>query len=230
VPGGAASYHVAPPLWLLPAGAAAPEPDPEDPDPDRGAGRVVAVVAFGAARNVVDVRRGTVVVVTRRAVVVGTADTAVVDVAGGTVVVGPAGAGVDGAMASSTGCAGATDATASSPVATWGGDADGGADACMSANAGAPAIAAHSATGTAKRAFLDPRVVRTPPLLENAGAACPPPHMLKLTQRRFSRTGGEPTRALLWIANWANRTTRTGLEQPEDALRICPGGALDLVH
>jgi len=62
VPGGAASYQVAPPLWLRPAGAAEPALDP-DPDPDAGfgAGLVVGVAAFAAAFRVVVVRRGSVV-------------------------------------------------------------------------------------------------------------------------------------------------------------------------
>jgi hypothetical protein len=38
-------------------------------------------------------------------------------------------------------------------------------------------MAAHRTTGTARRAFLGPRVVRAPPLVKNAGAARPPPRV-----------------------------------------------------
>jgi hypothetical protein len=171
---------------VLPDGAgAAPEPDPDDPDPDLGAGFAGAADCFGAALAVVVVRRSDVVDVVRRAGVVGAVVTAVVDVDGGTVV-GSVGGGSSSALpGSSTRCAGAAAATVSSPFITRTGDAAGGAETCMSASTGAPAIAAHSATGTARRAFLDPRVVRTPPLVQNAGAALLPRHVLKLTQRRF---------------------------------------------
>jgi hypothetical protein len=55
VPGGAASYHVAPPLWVRPAGAGV------DPDEGLGAGLAGAVVGFGVVFTVVAVRRTTVV-------------------------------------------------------------------------------------------------------------------------------------------------------------------------
>jgi len=133
VPGGAASYHVAPPLWVRPDGAGAADPD--EPEPGFGAGLAGAAAGLGAGFTVVVVRRTAVVggavlaVVARTRATVLDVVTAVVD---------------------------------SSPRSTCGGDANGGGDACMSASAGALAIAAQSATGTARRAFLDPRVVRTP--------------------------------------------------------------------
>src|SRR5437588_10754794 len=55
VPGGAASYHVAPPLWLRPDGAGAADPD--EPDPDLGAGLAGAAAGLGAGFTVVVVRR-----------------------------------------------------------------------------------------------------------------------------------------------------------------------------
>src|SRR5206468_2992274 len=75
-------------------------------------------------------------------------------------------------------------------VATWAGIELGGGDACARASTGTASMAAQSASGTAKRAALDPRVVRTPPLLQNAGTAHPA-SVLKRTQRR-SRTRDEP--------------------------------------
>jgi len=64
VPGGAASYHVAPPLWLRPEGAV-----DVDPDAGFGAGFAGVVAGLGAGLVVVVRRgivvRGTVVVVAR---------------------------------------------------------------------------------------------------------------------------------------------------------------------
>src|SRR5205807_8284850 len=120
------------------------------------------------------------------------------------VVGGGVGAGVWAAGASSTTCAGPAAATVSSPLRTCGGDEGGGADTCISASAGAPAMAAQSATGTARRAFLNPRVVRTPPLLENAGTARP--RLGVEAHPATSQNWGEARRPLLWIANRANRT------------------------
>jgi hypothetical protein len=170
VPGGAASYHVAPPLWVRPDGAGAADPD--EPDAGLGAALAGGGVGLGAGFTVVVVRRATVVGVVR-AVVARTRATAVVDVLA-TVVGGSVGTGVSERLTrSSTGRAvsGPAAATETAPPRMCGGDEDGGGEACMSASAGAPAIAAQSATGTARRAFLNPRDVRTPPLLQNAGAA-----------------------------------------------------------
>src|SRR5438309_7783398 len=91
VPGGAASYHVAPPLCVRPDGAA----DPDDPVPDFGVGLAGAAAGFGAAFTGVVVRRGTVVDGAARRVVARVAVTAVVDVGGATVVGGAVGGGVD---------------------------------------------------------------------------------------------------------------------------------------
>jgi hypothetical protein len=186
VPGGAASYHVAPPLWLRLAGAV-PDPEPEYPAPDFGAGLVVGVVDLAAVLIVVVVRRGTVVDGVVLAVVCTRATTVVDDVIG-TVVGASVGTGVAGPpVAWGAGWASRVD-TATSLARRCGGEDEGGADACIRARAGAPAMAAHSATGTARRAFLDPRVVRTPPLLQNAGAARPPPQItLKRSQRRLGK-------------------------------------------
>ena len=174
VPGGAASYHVAPPLWVRPEGAV--EPDPDDPDPGLGAGFVDGEVAgFAAGLAVVVVRRGTVVDGVVRGVVVRTrATTAVDDVDGGTVDDGSLGTVVGTPPVACRGGSAPDADTATTSPRTCGGDDDGGAEAFISASAGAPAIAAQSATGTARRAFLNPRVVRTPPLVQNAGAARPP--------------------------------------------------------
>ena len=60
VPEGAASYHVAPPLCVRPAGAGA-DPDPDGLDPGFGADFAGAVVGFGVALTVVVVRRTIVV-------------------------------------------------------------------------------------------------------------------------------------------------------------------------
>ena len=165
VPGGAASYHVAPPLWERPVGAGAPDPDEPEPEPDFGAGLAGAAAGLGAGFVVVVVRRTAVVDGAFRAVVVRTRATAVVDVVA-TAVGGSVGTGVSEPLTrSSTGrVADPAAASDTSPRSTCGGDADGGGDACMSASAGALAIAAQSATGTARRAFLDPRVVRVLPL------------------------------------------------------------------
>jgi hypothetical protein len=171
VPGGAASYHVAPPLWLRPDGAGAADPD--EPDPVLGAALAGAGAGFGAAFTVVVVRRTTVVGGVVLAVVGRTRLAAAVDdVVSATVVGGAVGTGVSERLTRlSAGRASGPAATETAPVNAWGGDEDGGGDECSNASAGAPAIAAQSATGTARRAFLDPRVVRTPPLLQNAGAA-----------------------------------------------------------
>ena len=165
VPGGAASYHVAPPLWERPDGAGAPDPDEPEPEPDFGAGLAGAAAGLGAGFTVVVVRRTAVVDGAVRAVVVRTRATAVVDVVA-TAVGRSVGTGVSEPLTrSSTGrVADPAAASDTSPRSTCGGDADGGGDACMSASAGALAIAAQSATGTARRAFLDPRVVRVLPL------------------------------------------------------------------
>jgi len=90
VPGGAASYHVAPPLSVRPDGAA----EPDDPDPDFGAGLAGAAAGFGAAFTAVVVRRGTVVGGAARRVVARSTVAAVVDVGGATVVDGAVGGGV----------------------------------------------------------------------------------------------------------------------------------------
>jgi hypothetical protein len=186
VPGGAASYHVAPPLWLRLDGAV-PEPEPVYPAPDFGVGLVVGVADLAAALMVVVVRRGSVVDGAVLAVVRTRATTVVEDVAA-TVVVGAVDIGVaTPPVAWGGGCASRVD-TATSLARRCGGDEDGGAEACIRASAGAPAMAAHSTTGTASRAFLDPRVVRTPPLLQNAGAARPP---LRLTPKRSQRRLGK---------------------------------------
>ena len=163
VPGGAASYHVAPPLWERPDGAGVPDPD--EPEPDFGAGLAGAAAGLAAGFTVVVVRRTAVVGGAVRAVVARTRATPVVDVVAA-VVGGAVGTGVsEGLTRSSTGrVADPAAASDTSPRSTCGGDADGGGDACMSASAGALAIAAQSATGTARRAFLDPRVVRVLPL------------------------------------------------------------------
>jgi len=165
VPGGAASYHVAPPLWERPVGAGAPDPDEPEPEPDFGAGLAGAAAGLAAGFTVVVVRRTAVVGGAVRAVVARTRATPVVDVVAA-VVGGAVGTGVsEGLTPSSTGrVANPAAASDTSPRSTCGGDADGGGDACMSASAGALAIAAQSATGTARRAFLDPRVVRVLPL------------------------------------------------------------------
>jgi hypothetical protein len=156
------------------------------PAPDFGAGLVVGVADLAAALMVVAVRRGSVVGGAVLSVVRTRATTVVEDV-GGTVVVAPAVTGVAGPpVAPGGGWASRVD-TATSLARRCGGDDDGGAEACIRASAGAPAMAAHSSTGTASRAFVDPRVVRAPPLLQNAGAAVPPPHDLKLTQRRLGK-------------------------------------------
>jgi len=173
VPGGAASYQVAPPLWLRPDGAGALDPDPDDPD--FGAGFAGAAVGLDAGFTVVVVCRatgfgGAVDVVARTRSASGTY------LAGARVVEGAVASVVAGAAVwSSAGGGSAAEAeTVSAPPRTWGGDEDGGAPACIRASAGPPAMAAHKATGTARRDLLSARVVRTPPLLENAGAACPP--------------------------------------------------------
>ena len=82
MPGGAASYHVAPPVWLLPEGAVeAPLPGEPEPDFGSGFGGVDAGLAL-ATGLVVLVVRGTARVV----VVRGNARSAVLDgVVGGTV-------------------------------------------------------------------------------------------------------------------------------------------------
>jgi len=59
VPGGAASYHVAPPLWLRPDGAGAADPDPDEPG--FGAGFAGVAAGFGFGFSVVVVCRATVV-------------------------------------------------------------------------------------------------------------------------------------------------------------------------
>ena len=100
VPGGAASYHVAPPLWVRPDGAVLAA-DPDDPDAGLGAGLAGAAAGLAATFTVVVVRRGTVV----DGAVLGlarTVVTAVVDVGGAAVVGGGIGAGVSGAGPSST--------------------------------------------------------------------------------------------------------------------------------
>jgi hypothetical protein len=174
VPGGAASYHVAPPVWLVPEGAA--DADPDGAVPDLGAGLAVDVVGLGAGR--------VVVVVARRAVVVGVVRALAGNerpLVGTGVVVGVV---VDGGAAESarlTRLSTGREAASSGPplvetaraAATWAGAEDGGGDACSSAITGTPAMAAHSTRGTPRRAFLDPRVVRTFPFLQNAGAARP---------------------------------------------------------
>lgn len=71
------------------------------------------------------------------------------------------------------------------PASTCGGIDAGGAEACISASAGPPAIAAQSAMGTARRAFFNPRVVRTPTSPENAGAARPPLHSFEALPATF---------------------------------------------
>jgi hypothetical protein len=170
VPDGAASYHVAPPLWLRPDGAGAVEPDPVV-----GVGFAGAVVGFGVVLTVVVVRRTIVVdgvvltVVWTRATVVGGSVIA-------TVVGGSVGTGASERLTRlSTGRgSGADAASCTSSRKTCDGAEAGGGDACIRASAGPPAMAAQRATGTARRAFLEPRVVRTPPLLQNAGAARPP--------------------------------------------------------
>jgi len=93
VPGGAASYHVAPPLWERPVGAGAPDPDEPEPEPDFGAGLAGAAAGLGAGFVVVVVRRTAVVDGAVRAVVVRTRATAVVDVVA-TAVGGSVGTGV----------------------------------------------------------------------------------------------------------------------------------------
>lgn len=189
VPGGAASYQVAPPDWLRPEGAGADEPDPPDPE-ERGAGFGVDAGLAAAAFTVVVVRRtGAGVVVTRadarraRYAVVATVDGGDGVVVGTSVVGGgasgctpssPAGSDVDGPRV----------ATASTPDGELPDETETGPE-FINASAGPPAIAAHSATGTARRAFLNPRVVRTPPLLQNAGAARPPLPVWKRSQRRL---------------------------------------------
>src|SRR5205085_10711302 len=110
---------------------------------------------------------------------------------------------------SAGGAAAPAAATEIAPVNAWGGDEDGGGDACSSASAGAPAIAAHSSMGTARRAFLDPRFVRVFPLLQNAGAARP--RLGVEAHPATSENAGEARRPLLWIANWANWTQRAPL-------------------
>jgi hypothetical protein len=118
VPGGAASYHVAPPLWLRPDGAGAADPDPEEPD--FGAGFAGAAAGLGAGF--------TVVVVWRTTVVDGAADVVVrtrcasgVYVAGASVVGGDGGTvELDAAAWSSTeaGCSGADAETVRAPLRT----------------------------------------------------------------------------------------------------------------
>ena len=200
VPGGAASYQVAGPLWVRPWGAV---PAPGDVDVgaglDGGADNLDAGFTAAVARRAVG--GGAVL---RNARGVNVAWAMVVGCGEGTVVFGAAACSTTGA-----GRSGAEADTVRAPLSTWGGEDDGGAPRCTSASAGPPAIAAHRATGTARRAFLKPRVVRTPPLGQNAGAACPLPHVLKPTQRRFGIVG-EPTRGFLWIANPAKRTAGKG--------------------
>jgi len=87
VPGGAASYQVAPPLCVRPDGAGAAEPDPDDAG--LGAGLAGAAAGLAAAvLSVVVVRRGVVEDVVRSAAGRTRAATAVDDVDGGTVVGG----------------------------------------------------------------------------------------------------------------------------------------------
>jgi hypothetical protein len=186
VPGGAASYQVAPPLWVRPLGAVDDPPDGAGFGADLaagaglGAGFVVGVAAragafctgFAVVLVVDGWRRG------RTADVGG----AVGSGSGATVVV------VSGSSNDSserlTRLSTVRPSATSSPVATetdadfaanCTGSGDGDGDACSNVSNGTPAIAAQSATGTARRAFLDPRVVRTLSFLQNAGAARPPP-------------------------------------------------------
>jgi hypothetical protein len=86
VPGGAASYHVAPPLCVRPEGAGVA------PDEGFGAGLAGAVVGLGVAFTVVVVRRTTVVDGVGR-VVDRVRAAAVVDVVDATVVGGSVGTG-----------------------------------------------------------------------------------------------------------------------------------------
>jgi len=88
VPGGAASYQVAPPLCVRPDGAGAAEPDPDGAGLGAGLAGAVAGLAAAAAFSVVVVRRGVVDGVVRNAAGFTRATTAVDDVDGGTVVGG----------------------------------------------------------------------------------------------------------------------------------------------
>ena len=91
VPGGAASYHVAPPLWLRPEGAGAAEAD--EPEPGFGAVLAGAAAGFAAGFNVVVVRRTPVVGGAVRTVVARTRVTTLDDVVSATVVGGAVDAG-----------------------------------------------------------------------------------------------------------------------------------------
>jgi hypothetical protein len=190
VPGGAASYHEAPPLWLRPDGAVV------DPDEGLGAGLAGAVVGLGDVFTVVVVRRTTVVdvegaVARTRATVDGGAVAT-------TVVGGSVGTGASERLTRlSTGRGADVAASDTSSRDTWTGDDAGGGDACISANAGPPAMAAQRATGTARRAFAKPRVVRTPPLWKTPGPSASP---LVEAQPGDVSVHGEVTRAFLWIA------------------------------
>jgi hypothetical protein len=145
-----------------------------------------AAAGLGVAFTVVVVRRGAVVDGTLRSVVVRTAATAFVDVVDATVVGGTVGTVVATSPVACWGGSGADAETATaSPVRTCGGIDDGGADTCIKASAGAPAIAAQSAMGTARRAFFNPRVVRTPPLMEKRRGRPSSASLLKRSQRRF---------------------------------------------
>ena len=179
---------MAPPLWVRPDGAGAvPDPDPDDPEPVFGAGLAAVAAGLGVAFTVVVVRRGAVVDGALRSFVVRTTATAFVDVVGATVV----GTSVVGTVVATSpvacwGGSGAdADTATASPVTTCGGIDDGGADTCIKASAGAPAIAAQSAMGTARRAFFNPRVVRTPPLMEKRRGRPSSASLLKRSQRRF---------------------------------------------
>jgi hypothetical protein len=197
VPGGAASYHVAPPLWLRPLGAGAAEDDGAGADlaAGFGAGFGAGFVVVVAGRTAAFCTGFTVV----RVVAVRAARTAVVGVVVSGTVVGTSVVGTESSERLTRLSAGRSAAppspteTDSAPDADAGrtANASGGGDACNSVSKGAAAIAAHSAMGTARRAFLDPRVVRTFPSCENAGAARPR-LVLKRTQRRL-KTSGEPT-------------------------------------
>jgi hypothetical protein len=177
---------------VRPDGAGADEVD--GPDPDFGAALGAVEEGLGAGRVVVVVdRRAATVVAERtgalRAVgrVVGAIVNAVVD--------GAAAArsavserltrlSADRAAATSVVPPADTDTAA----ARCGGEDEGGGAACSNASAGIPAMAAHNTRGMNRRARLGPRVVRTLSFLQNAGAARPPLHDLKRSQRRLRKT------------------------------------------
>ena len=170
VPGGAAWYQVAPPVWELPLGAGAEEDDGFGADLEVGAG----AVERAGERVVGGVRRTAVVVVGRDAVLarngVRTAGALVVggDVVGGSVVGGSGW--LTSAAAERGGASPARSETRRPERARAAVAVLGGGPAAARAATGTPAMARHKTMGTRRRVFLDPREVRgTPPFCKTPG-------------------------------------------------------------